>query len=90
MLQYWIQGTSEQMLFYLEIQAVDVKGFFSEDIMVIIRSSNFITKSLSQNFFSIKLQGFLKGHKNFKNSRTCFDVKTTGDFFKFCGLLTMS
>ena len=43
--------TSEQITFYLEIQAVDVKGFFSEDIMVLIRSSNFVTKSLSQNFF---------------------------------------
>ena len=39
-----------------------------------------------------KVQVFLKGHKNLRKSPTCFDItsKQVGDFFKFCGLLTMS
>ena len=43
----------------------------------------------------IRYPVLLKGHKNLRKSPTCFNIteqtsKQVGDFFKFCGLLTMS
>ena len=58
----------------------------------IIYKVTFLISIKFEFFFygKVKVQVFWEGNKNLKKFPPCINIKTSGSFFKFCGLLTIS